>query len=400
MSDELFLRIVSDPGAVGDPYPLLRQLREISPVHKVGFSNLWVFTRFEHCQALLSDSRIEVPEAGSQTPGVMPGAFTASGIDRHRSMMMLNPPEHTRVRALASLALDPLLEVIPSLVQQATNELVDSLAASGGGDIVERLAYPLPGRVLCDLVGVPRSEQPWLRELALGIASGLEPGYGLDKVREFADARNEFINYVSELVAQRSTAPGDDFVSSLIAVRDGEQRLTPEEVASTTALLYAAGLETTASLLSSMVHTLLQWPDQLSLLRADGSLARGAVAEVLRFEAPLQCLSRRANADIALDGAVVTEGASVLLLLGAANRDPLVVADPERFDISRAERTHLSFGAGIHRCFGAVLALSTGATVLNALLERFGEWVPRYTQPAWKPRFALRSLETLPVELR
>ncbi|MYI14569.1 MAG: cytochrome P450, partial [Acidimicrobiaceae bacterium] len=160
---------------------------------------------------------------------------------------------------------------------------------------------------------------------------------------------------------------------------------------------YAAGFETTMNLIGNMVHTLMRHPDQLARLRADRSLVPSAVDEVLRFEPPVQIDGRYARADIEIGGRLIPQGHGVLTLLGAANRDPAVVEDPDRFDVGRSEVPMLSFGSGIHYCLGAALARLEGQVVLEALLDRFSAWRPLHDNPPWKDRLTLRGLARLPV---
>ena len=400
MSDELFLSIVSDPQTIADPYPRLRELRETSPVHKVGFSNLWVLTRFEDCRSVLRDDRLGVAKTGDETPSLMPGAVYSQDPDRERSMLFLNPPEHTRLRSLVSRTFTrERLEGLRTSVEALAGELLERLARTGGGDLITELAHPLAADVIGELVGVPREDRDWLRPLIIEMTAALEPNRRLDDAQRAKEARRQARGYIGELVDRRQAEPGDDLLSALIETTDGDDRLTAEEVAATVSLVYGAGFETTASLIGSIVHTLLRWPAQLDHLRSDRSLVPAAVEEVLRFEPPVQVDGRRAFVDVELDGSVIGAGHSVLMLLGAANRDPDVVDDPDLFDVARGECPLLSFGAGIHECLGAPLARLSGQVVLEALLDRFGTWTPMDENPSWKPRLTLRGLARLPVAL-
>ena len=403
MSDELFLSIVSDPQTISDPYPRLRELRETSPVHKVGFSNLWVLTRFEDCRSVLRDGRLGIAKTGDETPSLMPGAVYSQDPDRERSMLFLNPPEHTRLRSLVSSAFTrERLEGLRTSVEAMTGELLERLARAGGGDLIAELAHPLAAYVIDELVGVPREDRDGLGALIVEMTAALEPNRRLDDAQRAKEARRQAREYIGELVDRRQTETGetgDDLLSALIETTDGDDRLTAEEVAATVSLVYGAGFETTASLIGSIVHTLLRWPEQLDHLRSDRSLVPAAVEEVLRFEPPVQVDGRRAFADVEVDGTVIGAGHSVLMLLGAANRDPDVVDDPDLFDVARRECPLLSFGAGIHECLGAPLTRLAGQVVLEALLDRFGTWTPKDENPPWKPRLTLRGLARLPVAL-
>ena len=398
MSDELFLSIVTDPETVADPYPRLRQLRETAPVHKVNFSNLWVLTRFEDCRQALRDHRLGIAKAGDETPSLMPGAVYSRDPDRERSMLFLNPPEHTRLRSLVGQALTPeRVEGLRSSVESMTAELLDPVAEAGECDLIDALAHPLSADIISELIGVPRADRDWLRPLIVDITAALEPNRRIDDARRAQDSRQKVREYVHDLVQRRRDEPGDNLLSAMIEARDGEDRLSTDEVAATVSLIYGAGFETTASLIGSTVHTLMRWPDQLDRLRSDRSLVPAAVEEVLRFEPPVQVDGRYAFSEVEVAGRVIGAGHAVLMLLGAANRDPAAVEDPDRFDVGRGESPLLSFGAGIHECLGSALARLEGQVVLRALLDRFETWTPLDDNPPWNPRLTLRGLARLPV---
>ncbi len=397
MSDELLLRIVTDPDVIADPYPLLRELRETSPVHKSGFSDFWVLTRFEDCRAALRDQRLGSPEPGEDSPSLLAAARQPRP-DGPRSLLFLNPPDHTRIRSLVSRAFTPRrVERLRPAVEAMTEELLDEVAEAGECDLIDALAFPLPANVISELVGVPVSDRDWLRPLVSDLAATLEPNRQPGET-ERADAASTKVNhYLNDLIDRRRAEPADDLLSGLIAASDGEDRLNQAEVAVTVSLIYAAGFETTMNLIGNMVHTLMRHPDQLARLRADRSMVPSALDEVLRFQPPVQIDGRYVRADTEIGGHSIPQGHGVLMLLGAANRDPAAVDDPDRFDVGRSEVPMLSFGSGIHYCLGAALARLEGQVVLQALLDRFGTWTPLDDNPPWKRRLTLRGLASLPV---
>ncbi|MCY4632793.1 MAG: cytochrome P450 [bacterium] len=398
MSDELLRRLVTDPAVIADPYPLLRELRETAPVYRVDGADVWVLTRFEDCREVLRHPLLGKPEPGDDLPSALGGAEPVGRGER--SMLFLNPPDHTRLRSLVSHAFTPRrIEGLRASVEAMTGEVLDSLARSGGGDLIETLAYPLPAAVIGELVGVPWADRARLRPLVADIALRLEQNRDVDDEQRIKRSHRELRAYLDDLIDRRRAEPGGDLLSGLIAVADGEDRLSRSELALTVMLLYAAGFETTTNLIGNIVHTLLRHPDQLARLRADRSLVPTAVEEVLRFEPPVQLDSRYAFADVEIAGHVVSKGHSLLVLLGAANRDPAVTDDPDRFDVGRAEVPLLSFASGIHYCLGASLARLEGQVALAGLLDRFATWTALEETPPWKPRFTMRGLERLPVAL-
>ena len=396
MSDELFLRIVTDPKVYADPYPLLAELRESSPVHKLGFAEYWVLTRYEDCRAVLRDPRMGNPEPGDEVPTI--AGRTARESDDERPLLFLNPPDHTRLRSLVSRAFTPRrVEGLRESVEAMTAELLDSLAAAGGGDLIDELAFPLPANVISEMVGVPRADRDWLRPLVSDLAGTLEPNRSQEDLDRAEVSGAKVAAYFDELIERRRAEPSDDLLSGLIAASDGQDRLTQREIAQTVSLIYAAGFETTTNLIGNMVHTLMGHPDELARLRADRSLVSGAVDEVLRYQPPVQVDARYTFEDVEIGGHAIAQGSMIMTLLGAANRDPAVIDDPDRFDIARQETPLLSFGSGVHYCLGASLARLEGQVVLSSLLDRFDTWTPREADPPWKDRLTLRGLSRLPV---
>ena len=397
MSDELLLRIITDPDVIADPYPLLRELRETSPVHRTGFSDFWILTRFEDCRAALRDQRLGSPEPGEEAPSLLSPSRQRRA-DVPRSLLFLNPPDHTRIRSLVSRAFTPRrVERLRPIVKAMTEELLEPMAEAQECDLIDALAFPLPANVISELVGVPVSDRDWLRPLVSDLAATLEPTRQPGEAERAEEASATVNGYLHDLIDRRRAEPADDLLSGLIAASDGEDRLTQPEVAVTVSLIYAAGFETTMNLIGNMVHTLMRHPDQLVRLRADRSLVPSAVDEVLRFEPPVQIDGRYVRADTEIGGHAIPQGHGVLTLLGAANRDPDAVDDPDRFDVGRSEVPMLSFGSGIHYCLGAALARLEGQVVLQALLDRFGTWTPLDDNPPWKRRLTLRGLASLPV---
>ena len=307
MSDELLRRLVTDRDVIADPYPLLAELRETAPVHKLGFADYWILTRFEDCRAVLRDQRLGKPEPGDLVPSLVGSPTRDAGGDR--SMLFVNPPDHTRLRSLVSRAFTPRrVELLRTSIETMTGELLDDLAGSGGGDLMARLAFPLPANVIGELVGIPRNDRDWLRPLILDLAATLEPGRGPTEAERAKVSRDKVRAYLHELIHRRRAEPADDLLSGLIAAADGGDRLSVGEMVMTVILIYGAGFETTTNLIGNMVHTLLRNPEQLAGLRADRSLVPTAVEEVLRFEPPVHVDSRYAFEDVEMAGHLVAQG--------------------------------------------------------------------------------------------
>jgi len=263
-------------------------------------------------------------------------------------------------------------------------------------DVIGELALPLPVRVISELLGIPSSDQPMLVTWSERLSRSLDPGFLIppDARPAMREAARGFHDYLAALLPERRRKPGVDLVSALVQVHDEDGTLTEEEVIVTCRLLLIAGHETTRSLIGGGVRALLSHPAQLAALSADPGLIDQAVEEVLRYDPPVQFLVRTALPDAKIGSVPVPTGATVLMLIGAANRDEALGADPGVFDITREPRRHLAFGHGIHFCLGAPLARVEAAIALRHLLPI----LPRCEiaqPPEWKPHAVLRGLEHL-----
>jgi cytochrome P450 len=394
------LMALFDPHRVADPYPTYAWLREARPVWRP-VERVYVLSRQEDCAAVLRDPRFGRAEGGRlglRRLGQDSG--TAAERPAVRSFLMLNPPDHTRLRRLVSRAFTParVRDLGPRIEAIAAGLIKTASASTGPVDLIEALASPLPVTVISELLGVPSADYDRLVAWSDALARGLDPAFLIsaeDRERQQV-ARAEFGAYLADLIAERLRSPGDDLVSALAGVTDGGDVLSEEELIATCILLLVAGHETTTSLMGSAVLGLIQHPDQLARLRAEPELMAGAVEEFLRYDPPVQLTARVALTEASIGALPVPAGAAALMLVGAANRDPSLCADPERLDITRTPTHHVSFGQGIHFCLGAPLARLETQIVLRLLLERPDE-LRLAGEPAWKENTVLRGLRYLPV---
>ena len=396
--DDILLTLMADPSAIADPYPLYRQLRETAPLFRTQASGTWVISGFENARNLLRDPRCgSPPDQGSVGPVSIDGSPRRE-FDRDTvSMLFLNPPDHTRIRGLVSRAFTPRrVERLRPEVTAMTDELLDELG--GSGDFVDSVAFPLPANVISALVGVPQADRDWLRPLIADLSASLEPVSSSEELDRAEAAALQTRAYLADLIKIRRADPQDDLLTGLIQASDGEDRLSGSEVISNVLLIYAAGFETTTQLLSNMVRALVAHPDQLQSLRNDLSLIPAAVEEVLRYDPPVQVDGRYLFADIEVGEITIPAGSTTLMLLAAANRDPYVCTEPDRFDITRGDTHLLSFGSGIHFCLGAALARLEGQVVLERLLSRYQSWA--VTEEVWRHRITIRGVERLAVEFQ
>ena len=387
------------PGFNADPFPHYHRLREADPVHQspLGF---WVLTRYEDCVAVLRDQRFG--RAGFE--GFLESVYgSPAGYERlPRSMLFQDPPDHTRLRGLVARAFTPRrIEDLRSATEGITAELIDAMADERGTvDLIEAFAYPLPVRVICKLLGVPARDEAIFTNWSRGIARSLDPSILRSPEVEAAivEARQGLSSYIGELLAERRRKPGDDLLSALAAVDVDGDSITAREIVSLAQLLLVAGHETTVNLIGNGVLALLRAPDQLAVLRLRPELAGPAVDEFLRLDGPVQISQRVAMEDLGLFGHKVRKGDEILLILGAANRDPAAFAEPHRLDVTRDARKHVAFGGGIHHCLGAALARMEGLIAFKALLNAFPT-MELAAAPKRRPTFTLRGLETLLVTL-
>lgn len=388
---------LADPALAADPYPLLARLRGSGPVHRSRGDGPWLAVTHAACDEVLRHrgmgriwrDREPVEE------------FRSFNLLHRTSILENEPPTHTRLRRLVAGAfgrghVERMRPEVTEVAAGLVAGLVERAAAAGSADLVTLVAEPLPVEVIARLLGVPPADRPLLRPWSNAIVKMYE--YGTDAPARAAaeDASREFVAYLRDLVAARRLAPGDDLVSDLVAASDEGDRLTPDEVVGTCVLLLMAGHEATANVVANGTAALLDHPDQWRAVVADPDLVVPAVEEMVRFDTPLQLFERTAVRDVVVAGTPVAAGERVAALLGAANRDPAVFADPDRFDVTRRPGAHLGFGAGIHFCLGAPLARLEVQAVLGELRSRTPGLVAA-GEARRRPEFVIRGMAELPV---
>ena len=392
------LASLADPAVLPDPYPVLAGLREASPFAEADGA-LVVAGRHEDCSAILRDPRSSSERNNSL---LTPPEVRAQ---RAPSFLSLDPPDHTRLRRLVSKAFTPrAIARLEPRIRELSDELLTAAAAKGdraGGsgagqlEVVSQLAYPLPVRIISELLGVPPGDHARFAGWSASLAHSLQPQFVAgDRAPAAAaaqQARLEFADYFRELIAARRARPRDDLLSELIRAEDEGQRLSEAELIATCVLLLVAGHETTVGLISNAILALLRHPEQLAALRADPGLAAGAVEETLRYDAPVQFTGRVARGGMRVGPVSAPDGAVLLLLLAATGRDPRVFADPDSFDIRRAAGNHLAFAAGPHFCLGAPLARLEATIAVRALATRVAGPELDPAGLAYKPNLNLRG---------
>jgi len=348
--------------------PTYGRLRDSEPLARVKLpygKEGWLLTRYDDVRLVLGDARFSLAEAAVRdTPRMGPQRMGAILTD-------LDPPDHTRLRRLLAHAFTVhRVEQLRANAERLADELLDDMEKAGPpADLVTAYAVPLPGLMICDLLGVPYEDRDHFQDLVAAFMSvtAMTDDEKMARLGELA-------GYLAGLAEQRREHPEDDLISALVVAREEGDRLTAEELVQLTVLLLGAGYDSTAAHIANSVYTLLRFPDQAELLRADPGLMPGAVEELLRW-IPAQEISdilpRYALEDVELSGGTVKAGEPVLLAKHAANRDPRRYPDPDRFDVTRDAKGHLTFGHGPHHCIGAQLARMDVQVALTAILTRF-----------------------------
>jgi len=387
-----------DPAFVSDPYPTYHRLRAEDPVHHspLGF---WVLTRYPDVMAMLRDPRLIKEPIAAFVAARFGMAAPPPGLGL--SMLDRDPPDHTRLRGLVSKAFTPkALESLRPHIQQIVDDLLADAAGKGQMDLIEEFAYPLPVRVICEMLGVPVKDHERFKAWGLDIARGLDAIMlppDSEVGQRSVSGRRALAEYFRALIAERRAAPRDDMLSALIAAEEAGDKLNEEELLATCILLLVAGHETTVNLIGNGTLALLRHPDQLQKLRESPGLIATAVEELLRFDGPVQRTARIPSEDITIGGRTIPKGDMVMPFLGAADRDPAQFPDPDRLDITRADNRHIAFGMGIHFCLGAPLARMEGQIAINALLARLPKLALATDRPQFRQSLTLRGLQALPV---
>lgn len=383
------------PEAVADPYPLLAELREHDPVHWSERYRSWFVTRYADVDAALRDPRFSSDRiapyrrARLDGPDTDPSVRAAFGV-LEDWMVFKDPPDHTRLRRLLSRAFTPrAVERIRPRVAQTAAELLDELGPEA--DLIGEYAYPLTSSVVAELLGVPRADRDRFKDWSDRITGLVFGGMGdPDRHADGADGMAELTAYLDDLVRDHE---GDDLLTALIRARDEGDSLTHDEVVATGVLLLFAGHETTTNLIGNGILALLRHP-------SEAPDAAGTVDELLRWDGPAKTIARLMATDVELGGRTLRTGERVFLCPAAANRDPAVFTDPDRFDVSRRPGRQLGFGIGLHYCLGAPLARLETSIAIPAALRRFPAMRLRDEPLTWHSVLLSRGLHHLPVHTR
>jgi cytochrome P450 len=403
MPDTSLFTQVLDRANRADPYPLYARLRE-TPVIRED-DGTYIVSTYAEIRGLLHDPRLssnDLPKSKHARTGNPLRDFIVNPvkdwiIDAHLPLIFRDPPDHTILRRLVLVHFTPeRMQAISGRVEAIIEGLIGKMRGREEIDLVDGFSYPLPVTVICELLGIPPSDEPKVQGWTRTFARVLDPDLGKeDRLKSVADFE-EVTLYVSALVKEKRKRPAGDVLSGLATYRDKKLgRMGKYDLIANAALLLVAGHETTVNLITSGMLTLLRHPEWLERLRQDPALAPRVVDELLRFEPPVQFRTRKTLAKIDIAGTAIPEGAPLVLLFAAGNRDPARFANPDRFDPDRADNHHLSFGAGPHYCLGAPLATLEGEAALVAFAKKLVD--PRLLEdpPPYRPGASLRGPEHL-----
>jgi cytochrome P450 len=395
-----------DPEFRANPYRTYARLREEAPVTRTDLDTV-VLARYQDVAQTLRGAQFSRDIDANARPRTDPVSIRrrerrAQG---SRSILNLDPPDHTRLRRLVTTAFTPTaIERLRPRIQSMVDVVLDQAAATGQMELIKDLAFPVPFLVISELLDMPTDESDMIRDWSEAITASLEPTATIDTLNAAEAAIGNLVPYLINVIEQRRTNLGEDLLSALLIAEDQGDRLDAQELITFVVLLYVAGHETTVNLIGNAMLALLNNRDQLDLWRSDPSLDDNAIDELLRFDGPVQHTVRVPMEQVDYIGAhgevlSAMPGDTVLTLLGSANHDPEVFTDPDRLWLARPNASrHLAFAAGIHYCLGASLAKLEAKIVLSSLIRRFPQ-IEMLSEPTFRDRLTIRGLERLELQV-
>ncbi|MFE4030316.1 cytochrome P450 [Priestia sp. YIM B13551] len=379
-----------------NPYDYYKKIRPHQPFTKVKMLNeghtTWMAFTYKAAEAVLKDNRFI-----KDMRTVFPDEMTDENLPPiAQSMLFVDPPDHHRLRSLVQSGFTPKrIEKLRGRIEEIAREQAKLMSNKGTVDFINAYAFPIPIRVICELLGIPSEDQLDFQRWSNALVD-INDDSKYDKVNM------EFMDYLGKLTEQKRVTPGEDLMSYLIQAEEGGERLTVSELYGVVMLLIVAGHETTVNLIANGLLALLTHPEQLALLKADPSLVAQAIEELLRFNGPVEFSTDRwAKESFMFMGQQVAKGDHVIVSLASANHDPAAFENPNTLDITKEKSPHLAFGKGIHYCLGAPLARLEGEIAIQVLLEEY----PNLTLAAelseleWRQSFIIRGLKQLPINL-
>jgi cytochrome P450 len=396
------------PRFASDPYPLYHKLRAKHPLRKDPLAPAWVALRYDDVVTILRDPRFKkepfisdaLPDEARRQLG-LPEQRDAAVEGEPLAMLFLDPPRHTRIRAVFNKAFVPrTLNALRPRIQETADRRFDDAAKRGQMDVIRDLAVPLPIQVISELVGFPPQDYEQLKKWSDDFAAALTINPTVEQQDRSNQSREEMRGYFENVVANLRQNPKANLICTLLEANADGKLLAPMELFANCVLLMAAGHETTTNLIGNGLLALLRNPDQLQLLRNNPALISSAVDELLRYDSPVQWIARVADEDLELRGQKIRRGEILVGSLGAANRDPDVFENPDRLDIRREKNKHIAFGHGEHYCIGAMLARIEGEIAIGTMVRRFPTMRLASRRVKWNRNIIFRGLRELVVNLK
>lgn len=387
-----------DPEYRKNPYPALAMLRRQAPVYQspMGF---WLITRYDQVNALNRDPRLGRDLRQWSMYNFLRPFLADSALERcaEQWMFSLDPPAHTRLRQLFARAFTPkVVEHLRPRITTIANQLLDELEGQTEFDFMSRFAQPFPVRVISELLDLPAMDYAQLKAWSDALACVVEPAPSKKARLAASAAADEMSHYLHEFLADYAIE--DSFVARLLA-STGTEALSPAELVANLVFLFVAGHETTTNLLGNGLLALLRHPDQLARLRQEPELMKTAVEEMLRYDGPANVNGRVVHEEMAVDGHTITAGSLLFCMLGSANRDEAIFANPDVLDISRNPNPHVSFGGGPHYCLGAPLARLEAHIAFEQIMQRWPAIELNEDGVIWRDFVNLRGMERLPLHV-
>ena len=397
-----------DPAFRADPYPFYDRLRTEDPVHVSPFG-FTVLTRYDDVARALRgaefarDIEAHVPVPLDPARQARRDRFQQRIAEGRAAKTILNldPPDHTRLRRLVTLAFTPsAIERLRPRVQQLVDDVLDTAAERGSMELVDELAFTMPFQVISDLLDLPTDRSDNVRDWSQALTASLEPTAD-EAVLDAAERASQLMGeYVGDVIEHRRTHLGSDLLSALLQVEEQGDRLSTAELLSFVILLYVAGHETTVNLIGNGTLALLRHPDEMRRWAADPGMAGQAIDELLRYDGPVQQTVRVPLRPVSFGDVDVAPNTMVMTVLGAANHDPAVFDDPHTLRLDRPNaRNHLGFAAGVHYCLGASLAKLEATVAIGTLIRRF-PGLELAGDPSWRDRLTIRGVDRLPLTTR
>ncbi|MBK0010016.1 MULTISPECIES: cytochrome P450 [Priestia] len=379
-----------------NPYDYYKKIRPHQPFAKVKMLNeghtTWMAFTYKAAEAVLKDNRFI-----KDMRTVFPDEMTDENLPPiAQSMLFVDPPDHHRLRSLVQSGFTPKrIEKLRGRIEEIAREQAKLMSNKETVDFINAYAFPIPIRVICELLGVPSEDQLDFQRWSTALVD-------INDDSEYDKVNMEFMAYLGKLTEQKRFSPGEDLMSYLIQAEEEGERLTVSELYGVVMLLIVAGHETTVNLIANGLLALLTHPEQLALLKADPSLVAQAIEELLRFNGPVEFSTDRwAKESFMFMGQQVAKGDHVIVSLASANHDPAAFENPNTLDITKEKSPHLAFGKGIHYCLGAPLARIEGEIAIQVLLEEYPSLTlaAELSELEWRQSFIIRGLKQLPINL-